>query len=127
MNFRVVIFFVPFFVFINGSQAQRKSDIQPFHVQHDFKNPDSFFQNATSPNKKRQKSITGIALGGYSLGLLYMGTQWYANEDLTKFHFFHDLHEWQQIDKGGHMLGSYSASRWVTGLYRWAGVEKEKQ
>jgi hypothetical protein len=106
--------------------SQRRSEPRPFHIQHNFKNPNSFFQNDTTLNLKRKKRITGIALGGYGVSMLYLGTQWYADEELGRFRFFRDIHEWKQIDKGGHMLGGYSSSRWITGLYRWAGVEKRK-
>ena len=128
MKTRLIYLIILIFSFSqhNLVSAQRRSDLRPFHIQHNFKNPNSIFENATSLNLKRKKRITGIAAGGYAAGLLYMGTQWYANEELTKFHFFHDLHEWKQIDKGGHMLGSYSSSRWMIDLYRWAGVEKRK-
>lgn len=110
---------------ISVAQSQ-KVPVRPFHIQHDFKNHHSFFQNDTIFNPKRSKRTTLISLGGYTAMGLYMGTAWYANEDLSSFHFFDDRHEWQQMDKAGHMLGGYSGSKWMTGLYKWSGMEKNK-
>ncbi|WNJ17262.1 DUF2279 domain-containing protein [Pontibacter sp. G13] len=106
--------------------AQRKSDIRPFHIQHDFRNPDSWFQNDTLFNKQRRRKVNLIAATGYSLATLYVGTQWYAKEDLSSFHFFDDSHEWKQIDKVGHAFSAYNATRWMIGLYKWSGVPKRK-
>lgn len=58
--------------------------------------------------------------------MLYLGTAWYSQEDLSKFHFFNDMHEWKQIDKAGHMLGSYHGSRMMIGLNKWSGMDKKK-
>lgn len=86
----------------------------------------AFFTNDTLPNPGRQRLVLGVAGGGYVAIMGYMGFVWYANEDLGPFHFFDDLHEWRQIDKGGHMLGGYTGSRWVIDLLRWSGMEKKK-
>ncbi|MEO0900127.1 MAG: DUF2279 domain-containing protein [Bacteroidota bacterium] len=97
-----------------------------FHHQFPFQPSDHFIQNDTTPNIKRKRWVNGIALGGYSLSALYMGTVWYAQEDLSNFHFFDDSHEWKQIDKMGHMLGGYHSSRWMIGLYKWSGMPKRR-
>ncbi|MEO1413741.1 MAG: DUF2279 domain-containing protein [Bacteroidota bacterium] len=109
------------FLFPTFSQQRRA-----FHYQHDYSPSQSFFQNDTTLNLKRKRWVTGIALGGYSASALYLGTVWYAAEDLAAFRFFDDSHEWKQIDKMGHALGAYHASRWMIGLYKWSGVPKKK-
>lgn len=96
--------------------------IRPFHIQYDFRN--DFYKNAQKPDLKRKKLVTRIALGGYLASGLYLGTAWYAQEDLSHFRFFNDWHEWQQMDKVGHMLGGYHASRWLIDLYKWSGMPK---
>ncbi|MCI4667751.1 MAG: YfiM family protein [Bacteroidia bacterium] len=103
--------------------GQRRQD---FHIQYNFKPNDHFIQNDSLPNKKRSRWVNGIALGGYGLSALYMGTVWYAQEDLSTFHFFDDSHEWKQIDKMGHALGGYHSSRWMIGLYKWSGMGKNR-
>ncbi len=107
----------------NGLSQQKT---RPFHYQHTFSNPSSLYLNATSPDTNRLKWVNRIALGGYTLSALYLGTVWYANEELSSFHFFDDTREWQQMDKVGHALGGYHASKWMIDLYRWSGQEKKK-
>lgn len=85
-----------------------------------------FFDNSPSFDKKRANWVTGFALGGYVSMMTYMGTVWYAQEDLGRFHFFNDLNEWQQMDKVGHALGAYHESRLLIDLYKWAGMSKNK-
>ncbi len=99
---------------------------RPFHIQYDFEPRDHFIQNDSLLHPKRKKWVNRIALGGYGLAALYMGTIWYAEEDLGSFHFFDDAHQWKQIDKMGHALGGYHASRWMIGLYKWSGMERRR-
>lgn len=86
----------------------------------------AYFTPATSPNSQRKKWVSGVAGIGYVGAGLYLGTVWYAQEDLSSFHFFDDSHEWKQMDKAGHAWGTYTASRWMIGLYKWAGLPKKK-
>lgn len=98
--------------------------IRPFHDTTAFQ--PAFFQHATAENLNRKRWVSGVAGGGYVLAGLYLGTVWYAQEDLSTFHFFDDSHEWKQIDKMGHTWGTYTASRWMIGLYKWSGMPKKK-
>lgn len=77
-------------------------------------------------NIRRQRAVTWTALGGYVGIGSYLGFIWYAQDTLVPFHFFDDSREWKQIDKIGHALGAYSASRWVSDLYRWSGVPQRR-
>lgn len=107
-------------------QTRAQSQLPPFHVQKDFRRSNSLFRNAQSLDKKRSRYVSAIAGGGYGLSMLYLGTVWYAQEELGPFHFFNDSHEWKQIDKFGHALGGYHASRLLIDLYKWSGTEKKK-
>ena len=107
-------------------QAAAQSQRLAFHVQKDFRRDNSLFRNAEMPDKKRSRYVTGIAAGSYGLSMAYLGTVWYAQEELGPFHFFDDSHEWKQIDKLGHALGGYHASRLLIDLYKWSGTEKKK-
>ena len=109
-----------------GIYSQQKHAVQDFHVQRDFKNPQSIYLNATEFDSTRKKWVNRIALGGYTAAGLYLGVVWYAQEDLSHFHFFDDSREWQQMDKVGHALGGYHASKWMIDLYRWSGMEKKE-
>ncbi|MEM7655667.1 MAG: DUF2279 domain-containing protein [Bacteroidota bacterium] len=105
-----------------ASFAQRPD----FHIQRSFRPAAPFFVNDTTPNLKRVKLVGGIAGGGYVLATAYLGTVWYANQPLSDFHFFDDSREWQQMDKAGHALGGYTASRWMTDLFKWSGIPKRR-
>ncbi len=86
----------------------------------------AFWEPAPEPNPKRLKSSSWIIGGGYGLSMVALGSMWYAQEDLGRFHFFDDSFEWKQMDKAGHLLGGYTGSRWMYGVYRWAGMPKRK-
>lgn len=102
------------------------SQQRPFHQTFGYLPATSLYQHRQQLDPKRKKAVNRLALGGYSLGMLYLGVVWYANEDLGRFRFFNDAHEWQQMDKAGHMLGGFHESRFMIDLYRWAGVPKRK-
>jgi len=103
--------------------AQSATD---FYAQPNLNDAHSIYVNATQPNAHRKKWVNHIAIGGYSLAALYLGVVWYANEDLSSFHFFNDSREWKQMDKVGHALGGYHASKWMIDLYKWSGQEKKQ-
>ncbi|MEM6343725.1 MAG: DUF2279 domain-containing protein [Bacteroidota bacterium] len=86
----------------------------------------SFWESSPKPHKKRQHWSSAIITGGYCASIGLMGAAWYSQEDLSAFHFFDDSHEWKQMDKVGHMLGGYTSSRWIYGIYRWTGMPHKK-
>lgn len=59
----------------------------------------------------------GVA--GGSLTALYFA--WYRNYPQGRFRTFNDAGEWLQMDKAGHVLGTYTFSRYSTDLWRKAG------
>ena len=101
-------------------------ELRAFHYQQPKLAANSFYLNSLTPDKKRKKWVTGTIGGGLVIAGTYLGSSWYSAQDLGKFHFFDDLGEWKQIDKGGHMMGAYNASRWIIDLYKWSGVPKKK-
>jgi len=104
----------------------RQHTLKPFHYQHTFRRADSPFRNDSTKNKKKFRRVIGIAAGGYAALGLYLGTTWYAQEDLSSFHLFNDWHEWKQMDKMGHALGGYHGTKWmITGL-KWSGIPKRQ-
>lgn len=115
-----------YFAFYFLGTSVQGQEMSPFHKHFPQLSDSSIYQHKLLPNKKRKNWVNSIAIGGYSSMMLYMGTVWYANEDLSKFHFFNDMHEWKQIDKFGHVLGAFHQSRIMIDLYAWAGVPKKK-
>jgi uncharacterized protein YfiM (DUF2279 family) len=68
--------------------------------------------------------ITGGVLYGGSLVVL--NQYWYKNYPRSRFHFFNDNDEWQQMDKAGHFFTSYYEGYYGMEMLRWAGVSKNK-
>ncbi|MCC2545309.1 YfiM family protein [Hymenobacter sp. BT175] len=66
-----------------------------------------------------------VLAGGLALtygSLLYLLDQgWYTGEQ-SRFHWFNDFSEWQQMDKVGHFWGAFHQSRGAVDMLRWAGV-----
>ncbi len=81
---------------------------------------------ADSLHSKRLRTILiaeGVAYGGLLFGLNEL---WYKGEARTRFHFFNDNKEWQQVDKAGHTYSTYHLSRLHYEAYRWTGLSPKK-
>lgn len=77
-------------------------------------------------NKKREWAVHGTCAGTFSVAMIGLNYAWYANYPRSKFHFFNDIGEWQQIDKCGHTYTAYNEAYWSSNLYRWAGVSQRR-
>ena len=66
----------------------------------------------------------GTALG---YGTIYTGltTAWYTGPRVP-LHWFNDLPEWEQLDKCGHIWGSFVESEGAVDMLRWAGLSEKK-
>jgi hypothetical protein len=50
---------------------------------------------------------------------------WYAKYPKSKFHFFNDNNEWEQMDKMGHAWTAYQVARFSTQLWKWTGLKNQ--
>lgn len=87
--------------------------------------PYSFFRPSEVLNKPRVALVSGMIGGLYAGANAWWSSAWYAQTEKSKFHFFNDWGEWNQMDKIAHSFNCYFESKWHYDLYRWAGV-KEK-
>ncbi len=78
------------------------------------------------PNKSRNTFAYSAIGGGYVLSMTALGFAWYANEKLSSFHFFDDLHQWKQVDKFGHAYGGYVTSSLFMDMHIWSGMSRNK-
>jgi len=85
-----------------------------------------FFEKSTSYNKKRTVLVSGINAFNWSASIGGLYFVWYKNFPKTKFHFFNDAKEWQQMDKLGHATVSYNFTKTSSDLYEWAGINHKK-
>jgi uncharacterized protein YfiM (DUF2279 family) len=78
-------------------------------------------------NKKRIHLIAAANIVGYSAVLVGLNAAWYSQYPKTRFHFFNDNAEWLQVDKVGHIYGSYIESRASNELWRWTGMPRKQR
>jgi hypothetical protein len=77
-------------------------------------------------NKKRFVPMFSTMSGIYVGAMVGLNFMWYSNYERSKFHWFNDNGEWQQVDKCGHAFSAYFESEWAAHFYRWAGVSRKK-
>lgn len=85
-----------------------------------------FFIPAKEYNKKR---VTGLSIGMgslYAVSIVGLYSAWYKDHPITRFHFFNDNKEWQQIDKGGHIIASYYIGNYCVEMMKWTGMPRKK-
>lgn len=124
-SWRMIALQVIFLLLIcNSAFGQLPYQLTPAH--HQYRNENSFFKPDTLLNKKKIGAISGIAGGTYGGVMVMLGTAWYADVPMSKFHFFNDSKEWLGIDKLGHFNGAYQGSRAMIQLLKWSGVNKRK-
>lgn len=78
-------------------------------------------------NKKRVRLIAAANIAGYGGVMVGLNAAWYAKYPRSRFHFFNDNAEWLQVDKAGHIYGSYIESRASNELWRWTGLPRKKR
>jgi hypothetical protein len=107
-KFILILFILPALIF-----AQQKEQL-------------SFFQPADTLNNWRfwGSAATGATI--YTGAMIGLNEVWYAEYERSKFHFFNDLGEWEDIDKMGHWVTAYAEANWVYKGARWTGLEERK-
>lgn len=76
---------------------------------------------------KRVKIIAGANILGYSASTIGIYHAWYKDYPQSRFHFFNDIGEWQQMDKIGHVYSAYAAGKAGMELWRWTGIDRKKR
>jgi len=108
-------------LFINPAQASLSSDSSASSFSQSA-HKISFLEYPSWPVKNRCLAA-GIGIpafyGGVLTGLNYI---WYANYPRSRFRFFNDGKEWNQIDKMGHIQTAYFESVFAYHIFRWAGL-----
>ena len=89
--------------------------------------PYSFFRPSEVLNKSRVGLVAGFEGGIYAIANVWWSSAWYSKTERTKFHFFNDNSEWQQMDKCGHTFTNYQVSRVMMQAMDWAGYSTKKQ
>lgn len=64
---------------------------------------------------------TAVWVGSY----IALNKAWYAKYPKSKFHFFNDNNEWEQMDKLGHAWTAYQLARFSTQMWKWTGLKNQ--
>jgi hypothetical protein len=75
----------------------------------------------TPINHKRLIIVSGANAALWGGSYIALNKAWYAGYARTRFHFFDDLPEWNQMDKAGHVWTSYHVSRLSAEMWKWTG------
>jgi uncharacterized protein YfiM (DUF2279 family) len=80
----------------------------------------------TMIHRGRLAVVAGAEGGLYVGAMSYLNFVWYKNEPRVPFEFYNDNKAYLQVDKLGHVYGSYLESYMGYKAMRWAGVSKKK-
>ncbi|MCX2745817.1 DUF2279 domain-containing protein [Mangrovivirga sp. M17] len=80
----------------------------------------------TDTSKNRVTRFALISAGTYAATMTYLGTTWYKNDEKVSFRWFDDSQEWKQMDKVGHVAGSFFITELMVDGLRNAGLENKK-
>lgn len=76
-------------------------------------------------NRHRFWFLVGSGSASYVGSIALLQNLWYAQYPQSRFHWFNDEGEWMQMDKVGHVISAYQASKWVYGAMRWSGMKNK--
>ncbi|HJU45763.1 MAG TPA: DUF2279 domain-containing protein [Chitinophagaceae bacterium] len=77
-------------------------------------------------SSKKVWLIAGANVALWTGSFIALNKAWYADYPKSKFHFFNDNSEWNQMDKIGHAWTAYRISRLSAGAWRWTGLSDKK-
>ncbi len=83
-------------------------------------------QGDTAVNKPRLWFVAGANAALYAGSYVALNKAWYADYDKSKFHFFNDNAEWNQVDKAGHLWTTYHVSRLSAEMWEWTGLNRRQ-
>jgi hypothetical protein len=89
-------------------------------------NTDALVMRAMHPDRTRLYIVGFFILGIYSVIFLWLNFAWYRLYRRSRFHWFDDRGEWNQIDKAGHVFGAYFETVWAYELLRWSGMDNKR-
>ena len=85
-----------------------------------------WLEHADTLNKKRFWTSVGIGAAIYGTAVYALYMTWYKDYEFSRFRTFNDAREWNQMDKMGHLLTTYSETRLLYDGARWTGLDKKR-
>jgi len=83
-------------------------------------------QSKDSINHQRLNAVILTSGALYTGAMIGLNSVWYKQYDKQSFRFFNDWHEWNQMDKLGHLYSSFQLSSIGSRAFQWSGVSKKK-
>jgi hypothetical protein len=117
-RFRLIIILLLFFM---GPLRVGAEKCSGFRVK-----ADAVFRAQPKLSKGRLALVTGLMASLYVGSMAYLQFVWYKDVPRVPFTFYNDLKGYQQIDKFGHVYGSYQESYIGFRSLVWAGVPRRK-
>lgn len=79
--------------------------------------------SAAYPKNKKRLWITAGANAAFWTGsYIALNKVWYSEYPRSRFHFFNDNDEWNQMDKAGHAWTGYTLSLLSAKMWKWTGL-----
>lgn len=79
----------------------------------------------SSVQKGRPWLVAGAHAAAWSGTFIALNKAWYEGYDKTGFHAFNDGHEWNQMDKAGHIWTTYQLARASDATWKWSGLPRK--
>jgi hypothetical protein len=103
-----------------SSNAQTDS---AFTTQTILKKP-HWLDRSPTLNKARLGGVVGGSTALFAVAMVGLDRIWYEQYPRSKFHWFDDSQEWNQVDKCGHAFAPYFISVYTYNMLRWSGVKR---
>jgi uncharacterized protein YfiM (DUF2279 family) len=137
MRFLLLVLFLLVNFFVASAQILHYNIVEPIDSIAKLKKPTVLlspmeYRFAQSPLTKQQIK-NRIRAMKITYPIMYVGIlgglskAWYGNFEKRKLGSFNDFNEWKQVDKLGHLYGTYIFSKAATELWRGTGISKNKQ
>lgn len=94
---------------------------------HGYPKDSNYFKLTPEQKKKRTWIIAGTQVILYGGTMTALASAWYDDYEKTKLHSFDDSREWLQMDKIGHVYGSWTQSLANNAMWKWTGMERKKR
>lgn len=120
-------FFIFLFFCLIGSASISQPAISAEFLKGDSSNIDTIPLVVHHSTKSKQIWAAAIQGLGYGGTLLALNQTWYSQYPRGTFKTFNDWKEWKQMDKLGHVYGTYIQGKTSMELWRWAGATRNTQ
>lgn len=85
-----------------------------------------FLENADTLHKQRLLISASTGFGIYAGTSVGLWQAWYQNNEISEFHLFNDMNEWNQYDKAGHLMAAYGETYFAYEGAKWTGMKKKQ-